>query len=152
MSGEVAGLDRDWGVHFIGEIDASTVSRLSEFLLRDFSFKRIQRVLAQITVEGDIFGHPAINLNTQPTDDDSLIKLNTAPILGRVVINKSVYKEPDPLHLEALGLLAWNDKEVSVEGKYQSIMPLLKLDDVLVSAELQPDQQVKLQVDIEFRY
>ena len=149
--GELAGLDRDMGVYFEGMLDPSSVRDLSDYVLSSFLLKSKRPDLLLFPVEGDLFAYPEKNQEDQSFTPDSRIKLNIAPVLGRIVIFNNINKEPTPFPVDRLGVLGWYE-EVSVRREFTSILSLLKLDDVSISTELQPDRQVKVIVGVEFQY
>jgi hypothetical protein len=159
-------LDRDRGVNFEGLLAHTSARTLTDYVLANFLPDKQKPYLLELPVSGNLFGHLAIKNVEHPLIVDSRLKLNTASARGFIIldniddeaklslsaeINDDLYeKESASLKIEAIGRLIFN--RLRIRRVYRNDIDRFKLNDVAISAELYPDNQVRFSVGIEFRF
>ena len=159
MANIISGLNMDRGVQIEGLLDSTSVRHLADYVLANF-VTGIHKERHYVPVLGDLYGYRASKLgNYSP---DAKLKLNTAPVIGRFLINNSreqaslglfadlnddlAQKESASLRIKSLGRMIF--ERVDVYKKYESVMSALDLDDSFIWTELQPDKRVMLYTEL----
>lgn len=166
MSRILPELDRDSGVDFEGLLAPASVRILSDYVLANLLPDKHKQYLMQLPVSGDLFGHPAINQAEHPLVKDSRLKLNTARARGFIILDNIddeasltlsaelnadlCEKESASLNIEAIGRLIFD--KLRVRRGYELDVDSLKLNDISLSTELGPRNEVKFSSGIEFRF
>lgn len=159
MTKVIAGLNMDLGLRIEGILPHSDVRDLTDFVFANLLSTSDRKKFHKVPVYGDLFGFKAPLPDS--LDEGLRLKLNTAPVVGHVIIN-NLYKEASltlfanlngvqpigsgEFAIEAMGLIKLS--KASVFKKYESAISSIDLDDVLITTELQPNKQIELTVGL----
>jgi len=165
MAKLIAGLNMDLGVQINGILHPAEARDLTYFVLANLlpgDRKRHHRV----PVLGDLFGYKAQTAGNQPIDEDLRLKLNTAPIIGTLIISNlydeaalSLFANLDAEHqktgagefsIGGLGRIVLS--QARVFKKYEPVISSLDLEDVSMSIDLQSDNRVMLDLGLGLPY
>jgi hypothetical protein len=160
MPNVIAGLNMDLGIDLESVIDPAVYQNLSNFILK-YSLPIKHRKSHTIHIQGDLIGYQVARPQFYTPETRSRIHLNTAPIVGRLIIGnfrdeslrlredispERVESHRAILNAQASGKLVL--ERADIYEKYQDVLASLDLSDVDIRTHLQADNQIKLVTEL----